>query len=428
MKIKNISQLATSELRKAALDIAEAGLEAIDTTAVVSRYIKIVNDTLFVRERQFSLDQIDRLFVVGVGKCSFETARALESVLGDRIAGGIVFDVRCDDSLKHIKTCVGTHPFPSEGNVDVTREIIELLRGLTSRDLVLVIISGGGSTLLCQPSNFTCFEEAELVQCLFKAGATIQELNTVRKHLSSARGGWLAQYAYPARVVSMVFSDVPGNNLEYIASGPTVLDTTTIADARRIFEKYHVKESCGLGEEGFIETPKDHKYFQWVEHVLFLSNEDALRAMAEKAANYGYAATIRTTCLEGEARMVGPHIVDALRTRPSKTALLYGGETTVKVFHPGKGGRNLELALSTIPYVQEGELILTLASDGRDNTDFAGALADVETHKKTIRRGLDVEQSLLENDSYHFFEKVGDYIITGHTGSNVSDLIVALKE
>lgn len=426
-KIRNFDALARGNLRKAALEIAEAGLWAIDTAKVVKGGIRLKDNTLVVGERTIPLSLEGRLLVVGIGKCALQACGALEEVLRDRITDGIVLDVR-EGRLRKLKTYAGDHPFPTERNRKANQAIIELLKNANESDAVLFVVSGGGSTLLCNPHHATCEDEAQLVRYLFKAGATIQELNTIRKHLSIARGGFLAQYAYPARVISLIFSDVPGNDMEFIASGPTIKDSTSKEDAKAILRKYEVPEKSGIASLELLETPKDDKYFEKVENILFVSNQTALEAMMQKAKEPGFAATIRTATLAGEAKDVAETILRELRSAAPHSALLYGGETTVTIRRPGKGGRNLELALSGLRFIQEGELLMSLASDGRDNTDFAGGICDMITREKADQKKLDVASYLEENHSYQFFSDVGEFVLTGSTGSNVSDLIIAIKE
>lgn len=427
MKIKNFEELAVTKGRRTALLVAEAGLQAIDTEQVIEHAVRIEGDTLVVENQRFPLASVKRLFVVGVGKCSLEAGAALERILGDRITDGIVVDVH-EGALQKLRTFTGTHPLPTEQNVDATKEIITLLSGRAEDDLVLFVISGGGSTLLCQPTNFTCQEESNVISCLSKAGADIHEINTLRKHLSLARGGYLAKHAYPARSVALIFSDVPGDILEFVASGPTVKDTTTVEDAKKIIAKYEVQKRCGFSDAGLVETPKEEKYFERVTNVLAVSNRVALDAMAAKAKELGYAPRIATASLSGEARDVGTKIIEEIRKSAPKTALLYGGETTVTLRKPGKGGRNQELVLSALRSVGPGECVMSIASDGRDNTDFGGALCDIITKENAQHMGADPELYLGENRSYEFFSSVGDYLHTGDTGSNVSDLIIALHE
>jgi len=372
-----------------------------------------------VKNESFPLNSFERVFFVGVGKCALEAGAAVEGILGERLSDGIILDVHRGE-LKKIKTFGGTHPLPSIENERATRAIIGLLEGATGKDLVIFAISGGASTLLCQPQDLTCDEEGEIFRMLMRQGAAIEEINTVRKHLSLARGGYLAKHAYPAKVLSLIFSDVPGDDLEFVASGPTVKDITTVADAKKVFEKFGLEKTHGL-----IETPKEDKYFEKVKNILLISNKTALEAMAAKARTSGFTPEICTDCLRGEAREEGEKIMAALHKSKPGAALLYGGETTVTVRGNGKGGRNQELALSALHFVKDGEILVSIASDGWDNGEAAGAICDKITKEKA--GNLDVEDYLARNDSYAFFEKTGAQIMTGETGSNVSDLIIAIK-
>lgn len=427
-KIKNFDALAKTELRRIALRIAEKGLEEIDTSRAIRNGVRVKNGILFVHKKAFSLDHNKRFFFVGVGKCAVDAAIELEEMLGERLTGGIVLDVKHTTLLKKIKAFQGTHPFPTEVNISATKEIVEMLDALNEEDLVLVVVSGGGSTLLCYPDDMGCAEEANIVKTLMEKGATIQEMNVIRKHTSLARGGNLARYAYPARVISLIFSDVPGDDIQFIASGPTVRDTTTIQDAEEILSKYDILQTCGLESCGLLETPKEEIYFKRVENILFVSNQTALDAMKLEADLSRFSAKVCTSRLYGEAREVGLQILEKLRKESRHSILLFGGETTVTLRGKGVGGRNQEVALSVLPHINEGELILTLASDGRDNTDAAGAICDIITKKSAETLGLAPEKFLNESDSFHFFEQTKDGIFTGNTGSNVSDLIIAIKE
>ncbi len=426
-KIQNLKELAVTDLRKAALEIAEAGLEAIDTEKVVKSGVVLNGEILRIRDREFNLTGFERVFVVGVGKCALEAGRALEEILGDRLTSGIVVDVH-PGKLNKIRTFTGTHPYPTTENVSATGEIIHLLSPLTEKDFVIFVISGGGSTLLCQPKNLICQDEKDTLSCLFRSDANIDEINTIRKHISLARGGYLAFYAHLATSVALIFSDVPDGNVEFIASGPTVRDVTTVDDARKVIDKYLPESALKSAViNGLIETPKEDEYFKKITNILFLDNMTALEAMSAKAGELGFSAKIRTNALEGEARGTGENIAFDINEAGPKSVILYGGETTVLIKGDGKGGRNQEIALGALGKVGDGQVVLSLASDGRDNTDFAGALCDVITKEKAVKLGLKPEEFLKNNDSYEFFEKVGDYILTGDTSSNVSDLIIAIK-
>ena len=427
--IQNFDALAENDLRRDALAIAEAGLAAIDISDAFKRTLTIGGDELRIGDTAYPLAG-RRIYFVGVGKCAFAGAAAIEHLLGDRLTGGVALDVSTGEQtnlkLKTIETYVGTHPLPSETNEDATKRILEFLSGRTEDDLVLMLISGGGSTLLCAHEKpMTCADEVVLWNELTAKGATIQDINTVRKHTSRARGGGLAAAAYPAEVVSLIVSDVPGNDIAHIASGPTVLDASTVEDARAVLTHY------GIATTGtaFLETPKEQKYFERIANILFLSNEDALSAMQEEAGQRGYAVTVVDDHFSGEAREVGRAVSQTLASTPAKTALLYAGESTVTLLGPhGVGGRNQEMALAALNELDAGELILPFASDGRDNTDSAGAIGDETTRAHAFARNISIEEHLEGHRAYDFFTATGDALVTGYTGTNVSDLIIALKK
>jgi glycerate 2-kinase len=427
-RIQNFDALAMNTARADALSIAEAGYEAINTGAALKRTLRVENDALMVGDRTYPLSK-RKIFFVGIGKCAFDAAEAIEEILGDRLGGGIALDVSATGhrNLPKIETYIGTHPLPSALNVTATKRIMEFLSGLTADDLAIMLISGGGSTLLCLPTPpMTYSDESALWSELTAKGASIQEINTVRKHISKARGGGLVFAAYPAHVVSLIISDVPGNDIQFIASGPTVLDSSTAADAQTILARYAVEPSTSVE---LVETPKEQKFFVQVTNVLFLTNRVALEAMRREATARGYAAEIVDDRFIGEARDVGRMVIKKLHAAPPKTVLLYAGEGTVSLgTKHGEGGRNQEMALSVLDLLQNGELILPFASDGHDNTDHAGAIGDDLTGSHASTLGLSAHEYLQGHRSYDFFKATGDALLTGYTGSNVSDLIIAMKQ
>ncbi|MDO8593678.1 MAG: DUF4147 domain-containing protein [bacterium] len=432
-QIQNAEALTTGELRRDALGIAEAGFEAVNTKKAIKSKVQVRNGELHIGDKTFNIAG-RRVYFVGVGKCAIAAAGAIEKLFGDKLAGGIALDVSASDKddIMNIETYIGTHPLPSEVNERATERIIEFLSGRTEDDLVIMCISGGGSTLLClHETPMTCSDEGELFKELTARGAPIQDMNTVRKHISRARGGGLAEASYPAEVVSLIVSDVPGNDLSSIASGPTVLDSSTVADAQAVLARY----GMGSANIAFIETPKDEKYFKRVSNILFITNQDALTAMNAKASRLGYSVTVVNDCFTGEARDLGRAIVEKLHASTAKTALLYAGESTVTIAGglvptkpTGEGGRNQELALATLEYLNSDELIMPFSSDGRDNTDHAGAIADEQTRIHAREKNISAEEYLDAHRSYDFFTTTGDALVTGYTGSNVSDLIIALKK
>lgn len=427
MKISNFNQLAQSDLRKIALSIAEAGLSAIDTEEAIRRSVFLNGDKLDVKGIEIPIADFHRIFVVAIGKCAIAAATAIKEIFKDRLSGGFAYDIK-PGLIPGIDVMVGDHPFTSEKNAENSQKLLGFLGSLTENDLVIFAISGGGSALLSNPEDIGTEKEKDIVKKLFKEGADIKELNTIRKHISSARGGNLARAAYPAKSVSLIFSDVPGDNIEFVASGPTVKDTTTVEDAERVFQKYKIRSDCGILEGGLMETPKDEKYFQNVLNLLVVSNNVALEAMAYEAKKFGYEARIVTDVLDGEARIAGEDIAGALHEERPRQVLLYGGETVVVVKGKGKGGRNQELALAALSFIKDGELILSLASDGRDNIDVAGAICDIISKRRAEELRFDSIVFLENNDSYGFFRETGDHVLTGPTGSNVADLVIAIKQ
>ncbi len=404
-------------------------MDAIETKAVLTSRVKLSGNNLWVAEKNFSLQTDGQLILVAVGKCALDAALTLEQILGERL--GVALSVDVQEAPADLKTKIryftGDHPFPSERNVSATGEIKKILTNLTPADTVLVVVSGGGSTLLCQPANFTCLEEAEIIKALFTAGATIQDINLIRKHLSSARGGHLAALAYPAQVVGLIFSDVPGNDMSMVASGPTIYDESSVTDAVNLFEKFKLSTKVGLKTTDFIETPKDREKFSTTTNLMLVSNELALTAMADKAKELGFNPQVKTATLGGESAEVALDLLNDLHEVPAKSCLLYGGETIVTGGGAGSGGRAQEISLASLSGIKDDELILPFASDGRDNSEVAGAICDMISHSKSVSLNLPLSDFLARHDGLKFFEATGDTVVTGPTGANVSDLIISLK-
>lgn len=423
--IKNFSALATTQLRTDGLTILEAGYKSILTKDVVRSQVQREGDILSLKDHKIDLTNFSRVFFVAIGKCAVSASEVIEPLLIDRLTSGIVLDV-CVGNFSKLKCCVGTHPFPSEANVVATESIQNLLKDLTNKDLVILVVSGGGSALLCSPLELKAEDLANVNKYFFEQGATIEELNTVRKHLSTIQGGQLAKQMYPATVYSLVFSDVPGNDLSFVASGPTVLDRTTKAEALAIIDKYGGYELSGLKESSLGETPKEEKYFEKVKNILFLTNEQALQTMRKKALELGYSCSIQDSAIQTEATSLGQTL--SKLSIPNNSCWLYGGETTVTVRGNGQGGRCQELVLSALPHLVEDYLLIAASSDGWDNTPVAGAIGDRELFEKAKNEGWGVEEYLTRNDSYSFFQKCGGFIDTGRTGANVSDFYLLLKK
>ncbi|MDA8084936.1 MAG: glycerate kinase [Nitrospiraceae bacterium] len=390
-----------------------------------------------------------RLVAVGFGKASLSMGRAIEDSLADILEGGILVTKRGSVSgppLRKLKIIEAGHPIPDEYGYVGTAKIIRLLQEADEHTLVLCLISGGGSALLVSPCNGISLKDKQSVsELLLKSGASISEFNTVRKHLSKVKGGRLAELAGPATVMSLILSDVVGDRLDVIASGPTSPDSTTFRDALRILDKYDLLDQVpepvlrviGNGIEGLIpETPdEDDPLFLRVTNSIIGNNRIALDAAKRRAEELGYHVKILSSDLQGEARHVGEWLAaqaDMARTIPisdRRYCLLSGGETTVTVRGPGLGGRNTELALAFAIAARgrRGITLLSAGTDGSDGpTDTAGAIADGYTFEKAVARDLDPAAYLDNNDSYHFFKGIGGLLTTGPTGTNVMDIQIIL--
>ncbi len=307
---------------------------------------------------------------------------------------------------------------------------MEVLEKVQKDDLVIAIISGGGSSLLCNPVAGVDNESlGQITQSLMGKGATIGEINIVRKHLSQIKGGQFAKLVFPAKLVSVIFSDVPGDDISMIASGPTVLDETTKKDARIVLESYFGLEQPNEEMEmiSFLkETPKERKYFQNTDNVLLVTNEIALKAMQKKAESLKYETDIEVADLQGEAKELGRKLISD-KFLP-KSCHIWGGETTVQIKGGGKGGRNQEFVLGALTDLPEETLVIAVASDGWDNTDVAGALADSVLSEKIMAKKISPKEYLENNDSYSFFKKMKTQIKTGRTGINVADFYLILTK
>jgi len=416
--IKNFDSLATTTQRKIALELVDTALQSIQPSNVMSNHFVLSENKLTVLDQTYDLSQYDRIFLVGFGKGSSGICKFIEEALGDKLTEGFDIDV-VDESFAKVQYTKGTHPLPSQENIDYTKKVLDHVKDLSEKDLVLVVICGGGSVLFEAPHTLSLDELTEMNKSLLKSGATISEMNVIRKHVSSIKGGGFAKHLFPAKLVCMLFSDVPGNDLSVIASGPTVKDPTSLDQTHELLQKYEVK----LPENSLEETPKDDKYFEKVDNLLMVSNLTALNAMREKAKELGYKAFILTDRLQGDAKTIGKVLLSETR---EKEILLAGGETTVKVTGTGTGGRNQTVVLASLSALQN-QTIVSVGSDGWDFTTFAGAIGDKTTLEKAREKGLDPQEYLSDDNSTPFFQAVGDGIDTGKLESNVSDLIMVLN-
>ncbi|MBI4049451.1 MAG: DUF4147 domain-containing protein [Candidatus Doudnabacteria bacterium] len=415
--IKNFDQLAISKLRQDILAIAEAGLAAIDTEKVIKANVSIKDQKLKIKDLSFDLSQFKNLKVIGFGKASCKAALVLEQILGSKIQAGTALGV-APVACEIIQTYGGTHPQPSNHNVEISEQIMKLAQNATADDLVIVVVSGGGSALLCYPQN-ECDQGQILYHQFLKVGGTIEELNTVRKHISQLKGGGLAKALYPATVISLIFSDVPGDNYNQVASGPTYKDQTTIADAQKIIAQYN------LGKFELNETPKEDKYFANVHNIPLVTNQQALEAMQGQTLKLGYKAKILTNQAYETTEVALNYMF--MHQKPN-TVLLVGGEPKMRVVASGSGGRNLYASLLALQKINSNQAFLSLASDGLDNSDAAGAIADEVSLDLAKAQNSNIAEYTKSLDSYNFFKKINQLITTGPTEANVSDLLILLNQ
>lgn len=422
--IRNYQELAHTPQRQIVLDLIEAGLSSIQPREVMDKNFVLEGNKLRISNTELNLDDFEKVFLLGFGKGSARIAKLVEVALKKKLTKGFVIDTQKEE-FANIEFTLGTHPLPSQQNIDFTNKAVNELSSLSSKDLVLVVICGGGSVMFEYPFGINLEKLIEVNQALLKNGADIFETNTIRKHLSRVKGGGLAKILQPAKVVSLIFSDVAGNDLSTIASGPTVKDSSSVQDAFKLYEKYNMHD-LNLAKEDFTETPKEEEIFENVDNILMLSNKTALLAMQKKAKILGVNAEIFSDKFLSEARLAAKSLIEHTK---ENTILLAGGETTVKVNNPkGEGGRNQEVALSFLFDLNEKITLAAFDSDGWDNSSAAGAIADLSTLQKAKEQELDTRQYLNENNSLVFFQKVDDAIITGRLGSNVSDLFIVYKK
>ena len=434
--------------RQEAIAIFQAGLQAVAPGAAIKKFCQLNNDTLIVDGRHYDLNQFNKVFVIGAGKAGASMAKAVEEILGNRISVGLI-TVKYEhlEELKKIKIQEAGHPVPDQSGLDGAQAIYQLATSADEDTLVLCLISGGGSALLPLPVEGVSLEDKqETTRVLLSCGATIHEINAVRKHLSLIKGGGLAKVVYPATLITLILSDVVGDDLDSIASGPCVPDSKTFGDCQAIFEKYSIVDKIPSSvlrhiESGVIgdvaETPKSgQEFFKKTQNVIVASNFNALLKAKEKAEELGYNTLLLSSMLEGETREVAAnHIAIAreiqLHGYPMQkpACLLSGGETTVKIQGTGKGGRNQEFALAAAIKMagMSNTIVLSAGTDGSDGpTDAAGAIADETTLQRSIDAGLTPQQYLDNNDSYNFFDRLNDLYKTGPTNTNVMDLRIVL--
>ena len=441
--------------------ILAAALSAVDPAAAVQRHLQRDGDMLRAGAQTYDLRDYERIFVVGTGKAGAPMARAAAELLGDRLTSGVVVvkgyaptlqiadrrlqieEPNLQSTICNLQLVEAGHPIPDERGVAGARQIAQLLEQATERDLVIALISGGGSALLTLPAAGIALAELQsLTNILLRCGANINEINTLRKHLDQVKGGGLARLAHPASVITLMLSDVVGNPLDVIGSGPTVPDTSSFADAYAVLERYNVVadapapivERLRRGMAGQIaETlkPGDPRFAR-VHNLLVGSNLQAAEAALATARAAGFHTLLLTTYLQAEAREAGRmlaaiarELADSGQPLPRPACIIAGGETTVTLRGSGRGGRNQELALAAVADMAglPDVALVALATDGGDGpTDAAGAIVTGTTLERARARGLDPAAHLARNDAYPFFDALGDLLKPGPTETNVNDL------
>jgi len=436
------------KMRGNAVKIFHQGLLAVEPGSAIKRSCKCEGEVLFIGNRKYKLSDINNIFVIGAGKATAPMAKAIEDILGDHISSGII-NVKYGhtSNLNSIRFIQAGHPVPDKNGIKGTNEILNLAASAKKNDLVLCLISGGGSALLVLPAEgITLKDKQDTIKILLSCGATIHEINKIRKHISNIKGGRLANAVYPAGMVSLILSDVVGDDLDVIASGPSVPDPSTFEECMKIFKKYKITENMPKavvshirkGVSGKVtETPKQgNKIFKHTYNLIIAGNMEAINAARQKSNKMGYKTLVLSSMIEGETREVA-RVHTAIAKEILKTGnpitppacILSGGETTVNITGSGLGGRNQEFVLAAAIDIVERKNIVVLSggTDGGDGpTDAAGAMADSNTFKRAESMDLNPLTFLLNNDSYHFFKQLGDLIVTGPTNTNVMDLRIIL--
>lgn len=426
--------------------ILAAGLAAVEPAEAVRRYLRREGDSLFVADRRYDLSDYQQVYLAAIGKAGAPMARAAAELLGERLSAGIavVKDRPTKPLPSAIKLFLAGHPVPDQRGVQAAQELAQLLDRAQADDLVVVLISGGGSALLPLPVEGISLDEIQaLTSLLLRCGASIDEINALRKHLEQLKGGGLARRAAPARLVTLILSDVVGSPLDVIASGPTVPDSSSFATAYGVLERYDLLNEAPAsivahlqaGLRGEIpDTPKaGDPLFESVQNLIVGSNEQAARAICAVAQQAGMQTLLLSTYLQGEARELG-RVAAAIARQlalsdlpiPKPACIVLGGESTVTLRGNGKGGRNQELALGAVADMAglERVLLVSLATDGGDGpTDAAGAVVTGQTLQRARALGLDPFAFLANNDAYNFFAKLEDLLLPGPTETNVNDLI-----
>lgn len=444
--------LSRSSIGPSICRILSSAIDSADAYMCVDRWLKRRGKQLFFGKHQRSLDKYRNIYVIGAGKAGCKMAASTVNILGEYFSYGCVIvkdgytDIYASLNLpSNLEIIEARHPIPDLRGVNGTQKIVDLLCQTEKNDLVICLISGGGSSLLCLPAPSLSLSDIQITTSLLLAsGAPITDINVVRKHIESVKGGRLARASYPSEMITLILSDVICDPLESIASGPTVPDSSTYEQALSILQRYGILDQVPSAVYNYIlngiagitsETPKSGDVsFSKIYNIIVGSNRMATKAARKQARREGFKTYVLTNSLEGEAQEVGKVLAAIAReaavkhipsSRPS--CLIFGGETTVNVKGPGFGGRNLELALATVSGVAtlDDTMIITLATDGGDGlTDAAGAVVTGSTYERAQKMQMDPQKYLNQNDSYNFFEPLNDLIRIGPSLTNVNDIAI----
>ena len=441
------------KIRKNLKEIYTAAIEAVNPHAAIKNHVQLDNNKLLLLKNSelfkvFDLSEFEKIYVVGAGKATASMAKAVESILGDKISEGVIC-VKYDytEDLDRIQIMEASHPIPDENGVAAAKKIRALLQKAGEKDLIISLISGGGSALLpLPPDPITLAEKGETTNLLLKSGASIHEINSIRKHLSCIKGGNSAREGYPGTVINLMISDVVGDQIDVIASGPFVPDNSSFEMALEILHKYTLTDKVPgsvidyikKGTNGEIkENPdEDDSCFEKITNLVIASNIISLKSAEAKAKDLGYNTLILSSLIEGDTMgvsLVHSRILkECLHTSnpiQHPACIISGGETTVNVKGNGLGGRNMEFAIQAAEDIKnlDGVIMASIGTDGSDGpTDAAGAVIDGTTIMRSEKKGINIKEYIKNNDSYNFFKQIDDLIITGPTNTNVMDVRLIL--
>ncbi len=436
------------KLRKDASSILSEAIAAVDPSACIYRSVKKEAESIIINERVYDISCYDNIYALAFGKAAIPMSKAIEEILGESLTGGVAVTKQgFVGGLSKMEVYGTGHPMPDEHSVEAGKTLRAFLENTGEKDMIFFLISGGGSSLVTLPRKGVSIKDiVKLTDTLMRSGATIDELNTVRKHLCSIKGGGLAKMAYPSESLSLILSDVVGDPLDVIASGPTVPDRSTFVEFSEIVKRYDLNISPAVeglledGLEGVIEENPTfgEPLFERTSYYLIGNNSLALHEADKKASELGYNTMVLTSSVVGEAREVAKVFAAIAREErsrgtplPTPACILAGGETTVTMKGKGGGGRCQEMALSfgiEVPGLS-GVLFLAAGTDGNDGTtDSAGAFADGETVQRGRNLQMDAKSELYVNNSHSYFRETGDLIFTGATGTNVMDIYIVLVD